>query len=160
MDNKLITLLLSLKQWSLFKFIAMCKEHFVVNTLHFNLMNDLIPCNCIAGNSEYGYNNHNSSLTRACDVLVLHYISQGNYRTRETDNCFSFSRAGLHDNVPDRPSAKAAPVGCQLATMALKSTTVTIPKGGLHCRSCHTVWDVSASGLSRTRLADFLPPWQ
>ena len=27
--------------------------------------------------------------------------------------------AGLHDHVPDRPYAKAAPVGCQLATMAL-----------------------------------------
>ena len=38
--------------------------------------------------------------------------------------------AGLHDNVPDRPSAKGAPVGCQLATMALKIKTVTIPKSG------------------------------
>ena len=27
---------------------------------------------------------------------------------------------GLHDNVPDRPTDKVAPVGCQLATMALK----------------------------------------
>ena len=33
--------------------------------------------------------------------------------------------------------------------------------GGLHGTSCHPVWDVSASGgLSCTRLADFLPPWQ
>ena len=37
------------------------------------------------------------------------------------------SWAGLHD-VPDRPSAKVAPVGCQLATMPLKIKTVTIPK--------------------------------
>ena len=58
-------------------------------------------------------------------------------------------RAGLHDNVPDRPSAKAAaPVGCRLATMALKIKTVTIPrKGGLQGRSCHPVSDVSASRL-------------
>ena len=40
---------------------------------------------------------------------------------------FSEARAGLHDNVPDRPTAKVAPVGCQLATMALKIKTVTIP---------------------------------
>ena len=32
--------------------------------------------------------------------------------------------------------------------------------GGLHRSSCHPIWDVSASGLSCTRLADFLPPWQ
>ena len=38
-------------------------------------------------------------------------------------------RAGLHDNVLDRPSAKGAPVGCQLAIMALKIKTVAIPKG-------------------------------
>ena len=42
------------------------------------------------------------------------------------------SRAGLNDNVPDRPSAKVTPVGCQLATMALESKTVTVPEGGLH----------------------------
>ena len=69
-------------------------------------------------------------------------------------------RAGLNDNVTDWPSAKVAPVGCQLMTMALKIKTVTIPKGGLHCRSCHPIWDVSASGKSCTRLADCLPPWQ
>ena len=34
---------------------------------------------------------------------------------------------GLHDNVPDRVSAKVALIGCQLATMALKMKTVTIP---------------------------------
>ena len=33
------------------------------------------------------------------------------------------TRAGLHDKVPDRPSAKAAPMGCQLATTALKKQT-------------------------------------
>ena len=40
------------------------------------------------------------------------------------------ARAGLYDNVPDRLSAKVAPVGCHLATMALKLTTFTIPKVG------------------------------
>ena len=48
----------------------------------------------------------------------------------------------------DPPSAKAAPVGCQLATMAPDIKTVTIPKDGLHGRSCHLIWGVSASGLS------------
>ena len=43
--------------------------------------------------------------------------------------------------------------------MALKIKTVTMPKGGLHGRSCHSIWDVNASGLSCTRLADFLPIW-
>ena len=63
--------------------------------------------------------------------------------------------AGLHDdNVPDRPSAKVAPAGCPLATMALKIKTVTIPKGGLHGRSRHPIWDVSAAGLICTRLAE------
>ena len=54
------------------------------------------------------------------------------------------SRAGLHGNVPYRPSAKVAPVGCQLATVALEIKTVTIPTG----RSCHAMWHASASGLS------------
>ena len=64
--------------------------------------------------------------------------------------------AGLHDNFPDRPSAKFTPIGRQLATIALKSKTVTIPKGGLYGRSFHSIWDVSTCGLSCTRLADFL----
>ena len=67
---------------------------------------------------------------------------------------------GVHDHVPDPPSAKVAPVGCQMATVALKIKTVTIPKGGLHGRSCRPIWDGSASGLNFTRLVDFLPPWQ
>ena len=74
------------------------------------------------------------------------------------------TRAGLNDNVPHRPSsAKVAPVGCQLMTMALDMITVTFPKGGLYFRSHHTIWDVSVSGLScarRAKLADYLPPWQ
>ena len=42
------------------------------------------------------------------------------------------SGLGLHDNIPDRPSsAKVAPVGCQLVTMALKIKIVTIPKYGV-----------------------------
>ena len=39
-------------------------------------------------------------------------------------------RAGLHDNVPDRPSTKVAPVGRQLVTMAFTIKTVTIQKVG------------------------------
>ena len=70
------------------------------------------------------------------------------------------TRAGLHDNVPDRPSAKVAPVRCHLAPMAFIINTVTIQKGVLHGRSCHPNWDVSAPGMSCTRLAGFLPPWQ
>ena len=71
-------------------------------------------------------------------------------------------RAGLHDNVLGRPSAKAvAPVGCQLVTMTLKINTVTIPqKVGCTAEAVTQIWDVSASGLSCTRLANFLPPWQ
>ena len=65
------------------------------------------------------------------------------------------------ENVPDRLSAKVAPVGCQLATMALKTFRLSLSqKVGLHGISCHPIWDTSASGLSCTRLADFLPPWQ
>ena len=82
---------------------------------------------------------------------------------RERVNRSSFpeaSWAGLHDNVPDRPSAKVAPFGCQLATMALQLKTVTVQKGGFHSTSRHPIWDVTASGLSCTRLADFLPSWQ
>ena len=40
----------------------------------------------------------------------------------------SETRAGLQDNVPDRPSAKVAPVGCQLSTMALKILKCHYPK--------------------------------
>ena len=40
----------------------------------------------------------------------------------------SESRAGLQDNVPDQPSAKVAPVGCQLGTMAYKSKNCHYPK--------------------------------
>ena len=76
-------------------------------------------------------------------------------------NCFplAISWAGLHDNVPDRPSAKvAAPVGCELATVTLTIKTVSLSQEvGLHGRSCHPAWVVSASGLSCTRLADFQP---
>ena len=50
--------------------------------------------------------------------------------------------AGLHDDVPDRPPAKVAPVGCQLLTVALNTKTVTVPKGGLHGISFHPIWDV------------------
>ena len=74
---------------------------------------------------------------------------------KDAPSSFVGSGAGSHDNVPGSPSAKVEPVWCQLATMALKSKTVTTPKGGLHGRSCHRIWDVSASGLSCTRLAAF-----
>ena len=45
-----------------------------------------------------------------------------------------------------------------MATVALKIKIVTIPKGGLGCTAevRHPIWDVGASGLSCTRLADFL----
>ena len=36
--------------------------------------------------------------------------------------------AGLLEDVPDRHSAKVAPVDCQLATTALKIKSATIPK--------------------------------
>ena len=71
--------------------------------------------------------------------LLLRYLCQ---------LCSLKYRAWLHDNVPDRSSAKVEPVGCHVATMALTIKTVTVPKGGLHGKSCHPVWDVSASELS------------
>ena len=52
-------------------------------------------------------------------------------------------RAVLHENVQDRPSAKCAPVGCPLATMALKTamplyqkvgcTAEVVTQSGCHC---------------------------
>ena len=54
-------------------------------------------------------------------------------------------RAGLHDTVPDGPSAMVAPAGCQLATMSLKIKTVTIPKSGLHGRNYHPSWELDRS---------------
>ena len=73
----------------------------------------------------------------------------------------ALTRSGLHDNLPDRPSARVEPSRSQLATIALiEIETVTIPKWWVvHGRSCHqSGTSVSASGLSGTRLADFLPP--
>ena len=76
--------------------------------------------------------------------------------------------AGFHDNVRDRPSGKVAPVGYQLATTALKHLNCHYPERWfarqklspnlgrqciwteLHGRSCHPIWDVSASGLGCT----------
>ena len=80
----------------------------------------------------------------------------------QTSNAFLDFRARLHDNVPDRPSAKVASVGvpANWRPWHLKLKVPLPPKGVLHGRSCHPVWAVSASGLSRTRLADFLPPWR
>ena len=47
---------------------------------------------------------------------------------------------------PTLPLAKVVHLlGCQLATMGLKIKIVIIPKGGWHGRSCHPIWDVSAS---------------
>ena len=66
----------------------------------------------------------------------------------------------MHDNVPDRPSAKAAPVGCQLATMALNIKTLAVPKKvGLHGRGCHPNPErqcISLDWVAGTRLAEFL----
>ena len=58
-------------------------------------------------------------------------------------------RRGRHDNVPDPPSAKTAPVRCQLRDNGASNENChIIQKGGSHDRSCHSIWDVSASGLS------------
>ena len=57
------------------------------------------------------------------------FISDGVSGTIRDPCTWTMSRAGLHDDVPDRPSAKVASVGCQLATMALQIKTVTIPFG-------------------------------
>ena len=70
--------------------------------------------------------------------------------------CLLIARQRPRPTPPDT----VAPFGCTLATMALTITTFTIHKSGLHGRSCHPIWDVSASGLSCTRLANFLPPGQ
>ena len=95
------------------------------------------------------------------EVFLIKPISTTSVSVRELiDKTRVYFRAGLHDNVPDLPSAKVAPVGCQMATMALKIKTVSIPEGGLHGRSGHPVWDLSVSGPSCTRQADFLPLWE
>ena len=67
-------------------------------------------------------------------------------RTIDVNNASSPIRlaaawAGIHDDVPARPSAKGAPVGCQLATMARTIKTVTIQTSGLNGNSCHPRWD-------------------
>ena len=51
----------------------------------------------------------------------------------------------LRHVVLGRPLSNVAPVGCQLAAMALKMNTVTIPKGGRVARQKFVtrVWDVS-----------------
>ena len=52
--------------------------------------------------------------------------SSGRWLSAVLSNWRGASRAGLHDNVPDRPSAMVAPVGCQLATMALTFWTLKL----------------------------------
>ena len=52
-----------------------------------------------------------------------------------------------------RPSQSCTLSGAKLTTMALKMRTVTIPKI-MWVKSCHPSWDVSASGLSCTRLTE------
>ena len=66
--------------------------------------------------------------------------------------------AGLHDNVPDRPSARVALIvlhllGANWRPWHLKLKLSPSPKGGLRGTSCHPIWDVGASALSCTRLA-------
>ena len=70
----------------------------------------------------------------------------------------SESRAGLQDNVPGRPFVK---VESQLTTMPLNIKTITvIKKGGCTARVVtQSGTSVHHSGVSSTRLADFLPPW-
>ena len=93
--------------------------------------------------------------TDSLDAVLSAEVHVGLHSTSRAE-----SRAGLHNNVPDPPSPRLRPVGCQPAIMALTIKTVYIQKGGLHGRSCHPIWDVSASGLGCTRLVDVLPPWQ
>ena len=68
------------------------------------------------------------------------------------------NRAGLHDNVLDRPSAKEvfALLGANWRPWRLKIKPVSIPqKVGCAEEVVTLIWDISASGLSCTRLADF-----
>ena len=51
----------------------------------------------------------------------------------------TWARLHNYNYVPKRPPAKVAPVGRQLATMALTIKTVIIPKGGLHGKSRHPI---------------------
>ena len=69
-------------------------------------------------------------------------------------------KAGLQDNVPDRPSARVAPVGCQLANMVFKMKTDYPKKWVARQKLSPNQGRQCISGLSCTRLVDFLPPWQ
>ena len=74
------------------------------------------------------------------------------------DQCAIRSLGGLPDNVPDRPPAKLAPVGCQLVTTwHFNVKMATTPKGGLHGgRSCHpSRGDVSAIWAESHVTVDF-----
>ena len=118
---------------------------------------------------------------RTKPLLVCVHISQNSDKEDSTMARLACPRSGLActSTVPDRHSAKDTPVGCQLATMALKIKTVTIPKmvdctAEVVTHSGTSVYlnfavdwaqkpnylSISASRLSCTRLADFLPPWQ
>ena len=81
--------------------------------------------------------------TQISSLHISRYLSPYPEGPRGTTDDL-ITRTGLRDNVPDRPSAKVAPVWCQLATTVLKIQTVPIPKGGLHSRRCHPTCDVSA----------------
>ena len=54
----------------------------------------------------------------------------------------------------DRPP-RLHPLGANGWPWHFKNRTVPIQNGGLHSRSCHPIWDISVSGRSCTRLADF-----
>ena len=58
-------------------------------------------------------------------------------------------QASLHDDAPDQPSAKVAPVGCQLTTFGTSNYSCHYPRVGCTAEVVtHAVWDVSAPGLS------------
>ena len=104
----------------------------------------LSECNwCLFSLAEKTFNTCNESYSvlesLACDIAKR--------------GTLLYSWAWLHDSVPDQPSAKVAPVECQLATMALKI------KGELtrHKLSLgrHCIWDElhETGGLSVTSAA-------
>ena len=70
------------------------------------------------------------------------------------------SRAGLHDNVPDRPSLRQ---GCTCWVSNSRGPRhLQLKLSGLrqHKFATQSVTSVSASGLSSREPGGFLPPWQ
>ena len=70
---------------------------------------------------------------------------------------------GRNDIVPDRPSAKVAPVGCRLATVGLSKVSLSLCPKRWVCTAeavCHPIWGMcSASGLRVARDWRTFRPW-